>query len=774
MRKLIVTRGLPGSGKSHTLAELGLADFTVGADALRLLIGSPILTSDGRMMISPEHDQKVWAQLHEIIGHRMARGEVVVADATHPTAGDFKTYLRLAKDHRYDVACLDFSEVPPDVSNWHNDGRTEHRIVPPHAVQRISAAMQAGQVPEGVERIMVRSNRSHLAATRDWLQVPVLDLSGFQRVMHVGDIQGCATALRTLMGDGGLRDDTFHIFVGDLCDRGEENGEVVRWMLDHVVGRSNARILFGNHEEHLQLEANGRPPVSEEFAGRTLPQLRAAGITRRDLGTLCDGLDDMLLYRFGGQQVMVTHAGLATVPTNPWMISRRQCAHGTGRYEEDVDAQFDQLAPAGWVQVHGHRNHRQLPSQAAPRSFNLESAVEAGGQMRGLVLDGRGFQPVEVANPVFRPFRDRTHRRMTIVPPWMKGEPGEGVVMAPELRAAMQAHNGVRENPSQMFPNIVSYSFTKKVFYDASWDDVTVKARGLFVNRDSGEIVARSYPKFFNLGERGRPEVAMEALRETLQFPLTGWLKENGFLGLIGYDRASDGLLVSSKTMIDGPFSEWAREILAECIPSEGRRDALRRFLRDCEAAIPMEVIDPVRDPHIIDYDRPKVVFLDCVRRSTEFQRLPYDDLVRLGREFGVEVKQRHVTLPNWQAFEGWCARNRADMSRRIEGVVFEDAAGFQVKFKTPFYDFWKLARGMVGQMVVERKGGRAARGLDPQFLESRGLGFTAPLAAEFKAWCETQPTERLQGSILDLRAAFEVEPRPEMALELGAGGMRP
>lgn len=41
LRNLIVTRGLPGSGKTHTLDRLGLTDFTLGADALRLLLASP-------------------------------------------------------------------------------------------------------------------------------------------------------------------------------------------------------------------------------------------------------------------------------------------------------------------------------------------------------------------------------------------------------------------------------------------------------------------------------------------------------------------------------------------------------------------------------------------------------------------------------------------------------------------------------------------------------------------------------------------------------------
>lgn len=769
MRRLVVTRGLPGSGKSSTLAALGLTDFTIGADAVRLLLASPILTPDGRMAISAQQDSRVWAKMHEILADRMGRGELVVMDATHPNASDFKDYLRLAREHRYKVACLDFSEVPADVSSWGNEGRAEHRVVPPHAVERISARMAAGQVPDGVARVIVRSDRSHLAAMRDWLAVPTIDLDaeGYGRVLHVGDIQGCHTAMMAAIG-GGLRDDTFYVFVGDICDRGEENGAALRWFMDNAMGRPNVRILWGNHEDHLHRESLGLPPVSQEFAARTLPQLREAGITPEELDRFCDGLHDMVLYKMGRDRVMATHGGLSTVPRDPWMLPSRQTKHGTGFYEDDVDSQFERGAPEGWFQVHGHRNSHFRPVRATSRSFNLESAVEAGGQMRALVHDRRGFHPVEVANPVFRPFRLRSHRKMTIVPPWMTRDEKDGTIMAPELRAAMAAHPEVRERASAAFPNVVSLNFSKKVFYDASWDSVTVKARGMFVDRESGEIVSRSYNKFFNVDER--PETTLEGLRETLRFPLTGWLKENGFLGTIGYDRRSDGLFVSSKSTTEGDFAGWAREILADCIPSEGRRDALRRFLRDCEASIPMEVIDPVRDPHIIEYDAPKVVFLDCVRRSTEFERLPHDDLVRLGKEFGVEVKQKSFVLPNFQAFEAWHRRASQDMGKRVEGYVLEDAAGQMVKFKTPYYAFWKLCRGMKDAVVRERDGGRPARGLDPQFLETRGLAFLAPLADSFKDWCREQDTETLRGGIISLRQAFEGGPSLDADASLAPG----
>jgi tRNA splicing ligase len=43
----------------------------------------------------------------------------------------------------------------------------------------------------------------------------------------------------------------------------------------------------------------------------------------------------------------------------------------------------------------------------------------------------------------------------------------------------------------------VSLNFTRDAFFDKEWNDLTVRARGLFVNTVTKEIVARSYEKFF-------------------------------------------------------------------------------------------------------------------------------------------------------------------------------------------------------------------------------------------------------------------------------------
>ena len=326
MRRLLVTRGHQGSGKSTFIRELGLDPFRLCADDIRRLLASPVLTPHGRTGLSQAHDTRVWPMLFDILDERMGRGELVVLDATHPRARDLRRYVDLARRHRYDVACIDFSTVPLDVALARNAARPDWQVVPEASVRRTWEACQNGEVPLEIHRIFWAADRSHRAAIDAWLSIPTLDLSDYRRVHHIGDLQGCLSPLLEYLDGPDLDPDDFWILVGDLCDRGPENGAVVRWALDHALA-DNVRIHWGNHEDHLHRWATGQKAVSDEFAKHTLPQLRAAGLTPADVEPLCAALVDETRYTFDTAHVLVTHAGLSTVPAHPVRISSHQYAH---------------------------------------------------------------------------------------------------------------------------------------------------------------------------------------------------------------------------------------------------------------------------------------------------------------------------------------------------------------------------------------------------------------------------------------------------------------
>ncbi len=49
------------------------------------------------------------------------------------------------------------------------------------------------------------------------------------------------------------------------------------------------------------------------------------------------------------------------------------------------------------------------------------------------------------------------------------------------------------------------YCYTSRCVYEQAWDELTTLARGLILDLDARRVVATPFPKFFNVGEGGRP-----------------------------------------------------------------------------------------------------------------------------------------------------------------------------------------------------------------------------------------------------------------------------
>ena len=778
MRKLVLLRGAPGSGKSTFAQQMGWEYHTLSMDQLRLNRRAPELSSDGRLQISQDENPAVAKEFFHLIGNKMGRGEFVVVDTQ--LAHRPKDILKLAEDHNYKVCVVDFSSMPIEQVRIQNSGRPEVKRVSEKIIEDFYKKEPANW---DVPVFMWGKDQNHAANVKTWASEQLHDFSKYKAIHHIGDLQGC---LSVLIGPGGIlehgiKDDELYIFVGDLLDRGIENGKVLSWFLKNAVPRDNVMLVWGNHEDHIWRWGRGLPAVSDEFEKRTLPQLLAEGLTPEDGLKVCRKAVELVLYTFNGQKVMVTHAGLPTVPVAPELVSSRQYSKGTGFWSDPIDEQFERNAPSDWVQVHGHRNHNWQEIQATPRSFNLENQVEFGGRLRWASLDQNGWTTGSNKNEVY--MISDNEKEKTIQ--WKD----QGMLLSAQTAQAMREHEGVKENVMAKQPHISSFNFTKDVFFNKSWDDVVVKARGFFVNTTTHEIVSRGYDKFFNINER--PETTLASLRTTLQFPLIGYVKENGYLGNIGYDAQTQSLFVATKSSSSGDFSEWFKEILDNQMTLV-QQEGLARWLRDNEACMTFEVIDPVRDPHMVEYAQPQLVLLDVFHRSEHTQRAEYEQLKNIAKKFGFEPKARGIVLRDADAFENWYTKVSQDINYRyhnkdIEGFVFEDTQGNMTKIKMANYAFWKRMRGQKERMAREwvkiiKAGEERDRKLDKE-PQSQAPRFNVqaaqnlfqqkwkeigskihPGAEAFLEWCAAQPETQWNKSIIQLREDF-MKTTPDPAL---------
>lgn len=89
-------------------------------------------------------------------------------------------------------------------------------------------------------------------------------------------------------------------------------------------------------------------------------------------------------------------------------------------------------------------------------------------------------------------------------------KPVEPVTELPPFSAFQKAHaDGRLESSSHRELPYVTYKYSRVTQFGYDWDDVTMSARGIIFNAETGEVVARPFAKFFNYNE---PTVPVDSM----------------------------------------------------------------------------------------------------------------------------------------------------------------------------------------------------------------------------------------------------------------------
>lgn len=482
-----------------------------------------------------------------------------------------------------------------------------------------------------------------------------------------------------------MNDNYFYIFVGDYIDRGIENAEVIKFLLS-IYEKKNVLLLEGNHERWIKAYSNDEVSKSKEFEFVTKKQLDASDINKKDLRQLCRKLGQVAWFTYGDKEIVVTHGGIATMPENLTYMATTQMIHGVGDYNDsDIIADtWLRTTADNMYQVHGHRNVKNVPMKVNDRVYNLEGKVEFGGFLRILELDKDGFHEIEIKNTVFK------------TPEAIAQSVSLSDSSIADIVLKMRQNKFIQE---KSYGNISSFNFTREAFYGDVWNDQTVKARGLYIDTDRMKIAARSYNKFFSVNQR--PECRFEALQHTLQFPVTCYVKENGFLGLVSYNPDTDDLFITTKSSPEGPFAEWLKDMVYRKVQNT---DLMKQICKEQDVTFVFECVDMKNDPHIIKYQDDELFLLAIVKNSMDFIQYEYDDLVNTANEIGVKCKTKAIELGTWAEFVDWYNEvldpDYEFNGRIIEGFVIEDSAGYMTKVKLTYYNFWKFMRGLTHEVL--------------------------------------------------------------------------
>ena len=725
MRILLLLRGSAGCGKSTWIEQNGLKPYTLSADDIRLLCQSPIMQVDGTEGISQANDNVTWKTLFNLLEVRMQKGEFTVIDATNSKTSEMNRYKEMCNTYRYRIFCVDFTDIPIEEVKKRNANREVLKRVPEEAIDKMYSRFATQKIPSGIKVIKPDE--------LDTIWMKMFDLSEYKKIHHIGDIHGCNTALQKYLSDnGGIKDDEMYIFTGDYIDRGLENADVVKFLIS-IMNKKNVLMLEGNHERWLWLYANDCVGKSKEFELITRPQLEEAKIDKKDIRQLYRKFGQCAYYKYGDNIYLVTHAGLSTLPKNLSYVATDQMIRGVGGYNdfEKIAETFLATTPGNVYQIHGHRNTKRLSVKVNDRVFNLEGRVEFGGTLRCVQVDKDGIYTVEVENTVYKT-------------PEMQSEQTVTSSSVADTIIALRSNRYIQE---KKFGNISSFNFTNKAFYDKVWDEQTTKARGLYLDTMKGKVVARAYDKFFNVNER--PETKFDMLQYKLQFPVTAYVKENGFLGIVSYNEYEDDLFIASKSTIDSQFAQWFREMLYEKVSSENIQK-MKEFIKEHNVSFVFECVDMKNDPHIIEYPNSELFLLDIVQNDMDFAKYEYDTMVDIANQFGLTPKEKAFEIATWQEFFDWyydiLEEDYEYNGRKIEGFVIEDSVGYMTKLKLAYYNFWKFMRSISHEAI--RSG-----------YIRKTSALTTPTANEYYAWVrklhDVEDKESIPKDICTLRSLF-------------------
>lgn len=667
MRQLFIIRGFPASNKSSWVKENGLTPFTLSSDDYRLKLSSPVYNlNTGRYGINQNVNGRAWKNLFADLEYRMAHGELTVVDATHLTRKSIKPYQSLCKKYFYRMTVIDFDKSKEDCIS---DDLL--RFDCSHVGAEVISKMTKESLPSGIRAIKPDDFQDFIDS-----KTQALDFNKYNKVHIIGDIHGCYTALMKYMDCVDLENDAV-VFVGDYFDRGVENHKVFKFLYEHCHD-DNFYLLLGNHERRIMQYLRGEDVSKTEFYKNTLKDFMANGVVDGMLREFLWTCTSFAKFNYHNTTYWITHAGV------PYAFnaydSDDMLINGVGTYEDmqAVVESFDAyMVDSESVQVFGHRNNDDVPIKVGNKSYNVCGFPELGGDLKILQICGDEKHCITVPNNIISDhmFVKAIHK----YPDKYKIETAE------QLVRVFRASKWVRE---KKFGDISSFNFTKAAFHSEVWDDILVKARGMFINTKTNQIVARGFDKFFNIDFDSDEPDEYKPILDMFEEPFCVTEKEDGFLGILGQDEGK--LLFCSKSMLgdEGDHSKLFENMLRPLIKDE---ETLVKYLQDKNVSILFEVVNTEKDPHVIKYDKKFVMLLAIVYNEISYRK-HYVSANEVSNLFDVD----NAAFKFKSVHTEYTRKSDIEKLKKIEGVegfVITDNNGKMFKVKTDYYQICKIVQ---------------------------------------------------------------------------------
>lgn len=228
------------------------------------------------------------------------------------------------------------------------------------------------------------------------------------------------------------------------------------------------------------------------------------------------------------------------------------------------------------------------------------------------------------------------------------------------------------------FNNLVGFKYTTNTVYSGDWNPVTLYARGIVFDKDTGKVLAYPFEKFFNFGELVDDQSNLTTLAHdviahqgydnllrdisTQRFRVMD--KLDGSLGIMFWTGKT--WLIKTAGSFVSEQSLWANKWAADNID-------VTKLDKNCTYMF--EIIYD-EDVHPIQYDFEGLVLLG-INDNTTMKEKPFTDIVHTA----FELKINHAEVLEFTDFDEVVKYAKA-LPNAKEGVVVTFDNGFKVKIK--------------------------------------------------------------------------------------------
>lgn len=404
------------------VAMVGATSSGKTSFANKHFLPTEVLSSDffRGMVCDDENSQDVSADAFDLLYYaankRLDHRKLTVVDATNLQTEARKRIVFLAKEQNVHAAAIVLN-LPEELLLARNKMRPDRnlpeRVVRQHC-REVKRSIR-GLKREGFRFVYVINSPEQLEHT----EIVRTKLWNDKKDEHgpfdiIGDIHGCFDELVALLmqlgyvktGQGFAHPDGRKAaFLGDFCDRGPKNGEVLRLVMD-MVKSGNAIAIPGNHDVKLLKYLQGKTVSMTHGIDQTIAELEAKGEEfKAETAKFIDSL--VSHYVLDDGKLVISHAGLKQEYIGRTSSKIREfCLYGETTGETDS---FGLPVRLDWAAdyrgratiVYGHIAGREV--KATNGTYCIDTGCVYGGKLTAYRYPERDLVKVDAGKEYYAP-----------------------------------------------------------------------------------------------------------------------------------------------------------------------------------------------------------------------------------------------------------------------------------------------------------------------------------------------------------------------------------